>query len=194
MSPRQLYRKLQRTATPVPLAFDRSIAGTIAGPVLATANQDWRRWAHYFRLNVLPVSRRAIRSVTFDVAPSELAVSANPNRFHIGTAEGLSPADVTYSRTDTTFTLTFAPGVFGSGDTLEFGTSVFSPLLLSTQETADRFERTIVIVTLDDGSRRTGRFVVAPKLRVNLFTGAGLVNADAATRDRRREKDDDDRQ
>ena len=192
-SPWKVYRQLQRTATPVPLAFDRSISGTIAGPVLATAHQDWTRWAHYFRLNVLPLSSRTIRSVTFDVAPAGMVVSASLDRFHIGTAEGLQPADVTYSRTDTTFTLTFAPGTFNSRDTLEFGTSVFEPLLGTTQEDADRFERTLVTVMLDDGSRRTGRFIVAPKIPVNVFTGAGLVNADAATRDRRKGRHHDDR-
>src|SRR3954470_15231657 len=183
MHPDKLYRQLQRTATPVPLALDRSISGTIAGPVLATANQDWTRWGRYFRLNVLPLTSQPVRSVTFDVAPADLTVSANLARFHVGGSEGVSPADVTYSRTLTTFTVTFNAGTFASGDELEFGTSIFSPLEGSTQEDADRFEHTLVTVTLEDGSTRSGRFVVAPKLPVNLFTGAGLVNADAATRD-----------
>ena len=183
ITPKKLYQLLQRTATPVPLAFDRSIAGTLAGSVLATAREDWTRWAHYFRLNVLPLSSHTIRSVTFNVAPPNLLVSANLNRFHIGTAKGVTAADITYSRTNTSFTLTFAPGSFASGDTLEFGTSVFDAQVGFTTLDADRFEGAIVTVTFDDGSTRTGQFLVAPKLPINLFTGAGLVNADAATRD-----------
>jgi hypothetical protein len=146
--------------------------------------EDWTRWAHYFRLNVLPSSSHTVRSVRFNVAPSSLLVSANLARFHIGTATGVTAADITYSRTPTSFTLTFAPGTFGPGDALEFGTSVFDPFLGSTQLTADRFEGTIVTVTYDDSSTQQGPFTVAPKLPINLFTGAGLVNADAATRDK----------
>ena len=184
LHPKKLYRQLQRTATPVPLATDRSVSGAVVGPVVATAVEDWTRWAHYFRLNVLSSSTHTVRSVRFNVAPASLLVSANLNRFNIGTAKGVTPAEVTYSRTSTSFTLTFAAGSFGPGDALEFGTSVFDSSVGFTQLTADRFEGAIVTVTYDDGSTQQGVFSVAPKLPVNLFTGAGLVNADAATRDK----------
>jgi hypothetical protein len=184
LHPKKLYRQLQRSATPVPVATDRSVSGTVIGPVVATAVEDWTRWAHYFRLNVLASSSRTVRSVRFNVAPPSLLVSATLSRFNIGTARGVTPADVTYSRTATSFTLTFAPGSFGPGDALEFGTSVFDSQVGFTQLTADRFEGTIVSVTYDDGSTQLGTFSVAPKLPVNVFTGAGLVNADAATRDK----------
>ncbi|HXI32256.1 MAG TPA: S8 family serine peptidase [Vicinamibacterales bacterium] len=194
ITPWQVYRRLQRTATPVPVSFDRTISGTIAGPLVAIARDDFQVWGRYFRLNVLPFGSHTIRSVTFNVAPSDLQVSLNPGFFNIGSARGLTAADVVYSSTNTSFTLTFAPGTFGSNDALEFGTAVFAPPGFA-QLDADRLDDTIVTVTLDDGSKRTGRFAVAPKLPINVFTGAGLVNADAATRDRkgRGTHDDDDR-
>jgi hypothetical protein len=188
MKPASLYRQLQRTATPVPLAIDRSIAGTIAGSVVASAKGDWTRWAHYFRLNVLPFTARTVRSVTFDVAPAHLTVSANPTRFHVGTAKGVTAADITFARTATTATLTFKPGSFGPNDAVDFGMSVFSPAQGSTQELPDRFEGTLVTVTYDDGTQKTGRFLVAPKTSENVFTGSGLVNADAATGNKRGRK------
>jgi hypothetical protein len=47
---------------------------------------------------------------------------------------------------------------------------------------ADRVRGGGVTVTLDDNSTTTASFVTAPMRRINPFTGAGLVNADAAVR------------
>ena len=186
MAPASLYRRLQRTADPVALAIDRSISGTIAGPVLAMAQQDWTRWGRYFRLAVLPITGRSVKSVTFDTSATGLIFSANPNRFHIGSASGIDPANVSAVRlTESTFTVSFAPGAFRAGDAIEFGMSVFSPLEGTTQLDADRFEGMKVTVTLDDYSKRSSTFMVAPKDPTNDFTGRGLVNANGAVRETR---------
>jgi hypothetical protein len=181
LTPAAVFRKLQRTATPVPVSLDRATSGTLAGTIVATTGGDWTRWGHYFRLDVLPFSR-PISSVTFDFTEPEFTTSANPNRFHIGSSRGVAAADITFTRTDTSMTLSFMPGTFGANDSLDFGMSVFSPLQGSTQIAPDRFEGTKVTVTYEDGSRRTGRFFAFPKIPINFFTGAGLVNANAATR------------
>jgi hypothetical protein len=186
LAPDALYDRLQSTATHVPVSIDRSIAGTVAGTVLASAQQDWVRWAHYFRLDVLPVTSQKVHTVVYDVSGAGLTYSLAPGRFHVGSAHGLNPTDVTavVSPDQTKLALTFATGSFGPGDSLEYGMSVFSPIDGTTQETPDRFKGTVVTVTYEDGTRRSAQWVVSPKLLVNLWTGAGLVNADAATRHR----------
>jgi Subtilase family len=181
LTPAGVFSRLQHTATRVPVSFDRAVSGTFAGTLIATTGGDWTRWGHYFRLDILPFSR-PIKSVTFDLTEPELTTSANLNRFHVGSSKGVTPADITYSRTATSFTLTFAPGTFGANDSLDFGTSVFDPLLGSTQIAPDRFEDTKVTVVYEDGSSRSGRFFAFPKIPINFFTGTGLVNADKATR------------
>jgi hypothetical protein len=182
MTPASLYSRLQRTATAVPLAFDRADSLALAGPVVASAQGDWTLCACYFRLDVSPFTGRTIKSIIFDATPAGLTFSTNPNRFHMGVATGVTPQDVTFTPGGNTVKFDFAPGTFAPGDGFDLGLSVFSPLLGSTQIDADRLESTRVIVTLDDNSQRTGTFLVTPKLSNNVFTGSGLVNANAAVR------------
>jgi hypothetical protein len=110
---------------------------------------------------------------------------AGTTGFFVGQTTGINPGDVTVSRSDdrTTLTLTFAAGTFGAGDLLTFSNFAF-PIQIPVQfeVDADRVEGALVTVTFDDSSQATGTFMVGTKLRNNHFTGAGLVNADAATR------------
>jgi len=182
LKPAALFDRMQRTATPVPLSINRALSGTLAGSVVAVAAGDWTRWAHFFRLDVLPFSFRTIKSVTFDLSVPGLVTSANPNRFNLGSVKGINASDVTFSRTNSTMTLTFKPGTFGPNDAIDFGMSVFDPIEGFTQVDPDRFQGTKVTVTFDNGSTASGRFAVFPKIPINFFTGAGLVNANAAAR------------
>jgi subtilisin family serine protease len=182
LKPAALFRRMQSSATPVPVSISRAISGTLAVPLVAVAAGDTAVWGHYFRLDVLPFTSRTIQSVTFDVSTPNLFVIANPAAFHVGSAKGLSPSDVTFSATDTSFTLTFKPGTFGANDSLDFGGIIFDPLEGFFQTDPDRFAGTGVTVTFSDGSTNTAKFLALPKIPINFFTGAGLVNANAATR------------
>jgi len=182
IAPDQIYRTLQRTATPIPLPNDRSWAAAIAGPVAFSCNGDWTRWSRYFGLAVQPFSSRTVQSVVLDTSGMDLSWSSIPNRFHVGSASGISPAGISFSRTPSTLTLHFQPGSFGAGDAFRFGMSVFNPVLGSTQQHPDRFRGMAVTVLLDDGRSFTGTVFAGPKEAINRFTGFGMVNAEAAVR------------
>jgi Subtilase family len=182
LPPREVYHRMERTATPIPLPNNRAVATASAGPVRLSINGDWVRWNRNFGLSVGEDTGRTVSSVTFDTTAIGLNWSANPNRFSIGEANGISPADVRFSRTTNTFTLNFAPGTFGAEDSLRFGMSVFSPIEGFTQEDPDHFRGMQVTVKLDDGSTFTSTVSARPTQPINRFTGFGLVNADTATR------------
>ena len=188
LSPAKLYAALQKTATPIPVPNDRSTAWAFPGPVAFSAQGDWTRWSRYFGLSVQPFATSTVASVAFDTAGTGLTWSQNPNRFHVGTASGVSAGDITFtvSPDSTVFTLRFAPGAFGAGDGFRFGMSVFAPVQGSTQEDPDRFRGMRIAVTLADGTVYTDTVAANAPVRINRFTGAGLVNAQAAVQAVRR--------
>jgi Subtilase family len=188
LTPARTYAALQATATPIPVPNDRSSAFAFAGPVAFSAQGDWTRWNRYFGLAVQPFTTSTVRSVVFDTARTGLVWSTNPNRFHVGPANGVSAADITFTVSPDTklFTLNFAPGSFGAGDAFRFGMSVFAPIQGSTQEDPDRFRGMKITVTMSDGTTSTATVAANAPQAINRFTGFGLVNADAATRSVRR--------
>lgn len=190
MDPDDIYDQLQKTATPIPLARNRTLAVAFAGALAAAANGDFPRETDYWQLAVLPVTRATVNQVTINLTSPNMRFSdpLNPRTgFHIGTTHGLSASDVIVTRSAdrTSLTLTFTPGTFGAGDFLTFANFAFPTLLpVQFQVDADRVEGGEVTVSFSDGSTKTGTFAVDRKVRRNNFTGAGLVNADAATRER----------
>jgi hypothetical protein len=185
LSPQQVYRRLEETATPMWVPNERWVAGTLAGPVFFTINADWTRWSRDFSVNVpLIFGRHSIRTITLDTSPIGLTFNKNLNRFSVGDSTGVTFADMTpsVSADATKFTITFAPGKLSSGTAFDFGLSVFAPIQGSVQEDPDRFRGMNVTVTMDNGQKWTAPVFALPKLPINNFTGFGLVNADAATR------------
>lgn len=182
VKPSKIYRVLQETATRVPVPNDRTHAEARTGPMLFSADGDWTRWSRYFGLNVDRRSKSAVKSVAIDVTDPGLFFSANPNRFHVGVSSGVTLADIARTRSadGRTFTLTFAAGKFPAGSELRFGMSVFNPLQGSTQMNPDRLRGAKITTTMEDGTVFKSAVVAEPKLPINRFTGAGLVNAAAA--------------
>ena len=183
--PDDVYERIQDTATPVPLSSDRTHAFAKAGPVFASANGDFPSQTDYWRLTV-DRTARTVSSVSINLtAPNMIWIPRGPFGFNLGTTKGLLPTDVTASVSAdlTTLTLTFKPGTFGAGDEVTFGNFIVPPFLpFAFPFDADRVAGGLVTVTLNNGSVGTGALQVAPPLAPNPYTGAGLVNADAATR------------
>ena len=185
LTPQQVYRRLEETATPMPLSNERWVAGTVSGPVFFSINADWTRWSRDFSVNVpFLFGRHSIQTITLDTSAIGLTFNKNLNRFSVGDSTGVASTDITPSvSTDATqFTMTFAPGKLVGGGSFDFGESVFAPIQGSVQEDPDRFRGMKVIVTLDNGQKFSAPVLALPKLPINNFTGFGLVNADAATR------------
>jgi hypothetical protein len=187
LSPSEIYDRLMDTATPVPLARDRTLAFVLAGPVIGNANGAFSGAENYWRLFVQPFTNKTVKSITINLTDPGMFF-ANPAMpqfgFIVNSAHGLAPSDVTPSVNvdQTALTLTFADGKFGGGDFLTFSNLAIpadEPLI--SEVDADRVEGGTMTVTLSDGTTRTGTFFVERKDKVNVFTGAGLVNADAAT-------------
>jgi hypothetical protein len=195
IDPDEVYERLQRTATAIPLSRNRTLAAAFAGPVVAAANGDFPRETNYWALAVEPFTTKTVKSVTINLTNADMHFS-NPasatTGFHVGTLHGLTAGDVTATRSAdlTSLTLTFKPGTFGRGDFLTFANFAFPVQLpVQFQVDADRVQGGQVVVTFSDNSTSTGTFFVERLERVNNFTGAGLVNADAATRRRHDSRD-----
>ncbi|HYL69980.1 MAG TPA: S8 family serine peptidase, partial [Candidatus Dormibacteraeota bacterium] len=184
LTPQQVYRRLERSATPIPLPNVRSISTATAGPIHFDMSGDWVRWDRDFGLRVSGARSRSVSSITFDTSALGLAWNPNPNRFSVGVADGVSFNDMTHSVSAdaSSFTIGFAPGSFRSGDSFRFGMSVFAPIEGFTQEDPDRFRGMNVTVTLDDGAVFKSAVLAPPRQAVNRFAGYGLINADRATR------------
>jgi hypothetical protein len=182
LSPSAIYSALQKTATAVPLPDNRQTATASVGPVTFSAQGDWTRWHDYFGLAVQSSTSASVSTVSFDSTPTGLIWSLNPNRFHVGTANGVSASDITFtvSPDQTHFTLQFAPGAFAAGDAFRYGMSVFAPIQGSTQEDPDRFRNMKITVGMSDGSTFTSAVTANAPQAVNRFTGFGLVNATKA--------------
>ena len=153
---------------------------------------DWSRWNRFFNLQMSPFINRKVQSISFDATNTTLAWSLNPLRFHTADLSGISPGDMTVSTSpdQQVFTINFAPGSFGRGDSIQFGMSLFTASAGFTQITPDRLRGMKVTVTLEGGQTFTSTVFAGFKFPVNRFTGFGLVNADAAVKAASRRGDD----
>lgn len=185
LTPARVYKALEDTAVRVPVADDRANALAFAGPVLAAASGDIPFVSDYYRLAVQPFTRRSVASVSIDVGPSNLFfLTTRRFPFALGDSSvGAADVTETISPDGTVLTLTFAPGALRAGGFVRFGILTLTDEVGFIQTTADRLRNAVVTVTLDNGATATGTFFTGPQPKVNRFSGAGIVDADAAVRD-----------
>jgi hypothetical protein len=183
IQPQSMYQLLQSTASPIPVPNDRTIGFAGLGPITFSGMGDWTGWKDFFGLAANGAGY-SVHSVAFDVTAAGLIWGSNPNSFVIGASNGLVRADITVSVSADakTLTLTFAPGTFPAGRSFRFSQPMGNAIELFTQIDPDRMRGTTIIATLESGAVITGQVSAAPLVAVNRFTGAGLINADAATR------------
>ena len=184
LTPAAVYQRLENTATPIPVPNTRWLAGAVAGPLGLSVNADWTRFDRDFSVATQQLGNHSVSSITLDVSGIGLHFNPNPNRFSIGASNGPQIGDIshTVSPDTTKFNMAFRPGSFTNQESFDFGLSVFAPVQGSTQEDPDRFRGMSVTLTLDDGSVFNSPVLAPPQVPTNNFTGFGLVNADAATR------------
>src|SRR5882672_5093206 len=184
ISPDRIYRKLQATATPIALPLNRTWSAAFAGPVTFLTDGDWTRWNGFFNLEVSQFVPRNVKSISFDSTDTNLIWSQNPLRFPTADLKGVTPADmtVTTSPDQLVFTINFAPGSFGRGDSVQFGMSLFTDSWGTTQITPDLLRNMKMTVTLENGQQFSSRVIAGFKFPINNYSGFGLVNADAAVK------------
>jgi subtilisin family serine protease len=182
LSPDRIYQKLQSTASPIALPLNRTWSAAFAGPVTFLADGDWTRWNRFFNLEVSQFVPRNVRSIEFDATDTNLLWSLNPARFHTADLKGISASEMTVATSPDQhlFTINFAPGSFGRGDSVQFGMSLFTDGWGTTQVLPDQLRNMKITVTLENGQRYSSRVVAGFKFPVNNYSGFGLVNADAA--------------
>lgn len=182
ISPDRIYRKLQQTATPIALPLNRTWSAAFAGPVTFLTDGDWTRWNRFFNLEVSQFVPRNVKSIAFDSTDTDLIWSLNPLRFHTADLKGIAPTDMTVATSPDqhVFTINFAPGSFGRGDSVEFGMSLFTDTWGTTQVLPDQLRNMKLTVTLENGQQFSSRVIAGFKFPINNYSGFGLVNADAA--------------
>jgi hypothetical protein len=191
--PSWVYRKLQNTATRIPVSVRPDVATAFAGPTVAVADGDFPRVPRFFSIAVAPFSSRTVTQIQIDGTAANINFEDPAATALIGEAVGIDPSTVTFSRSAdlTTLTVTFGGpvpaqpkrgGGFVAGSSLKFGAGAYDAREGFITINGDRFAGATYTVTLDDGHVSKGRFFADQLSSINRFAGFGLVNADKATR------------